>query len=362
MNIEKFYKAIEFSSTYVGKGKQAAIINVLRENTDRFAYLMYSFAFNKNLVYGVDGVVPAISGSGDCTDGDPVIELLMNLSSGMYNSKNDMFVEIDTVLSNYPVPFQKIVVNIIRGTNRFGFTEKILNTALISLGFDPIRSHDVMKAAKLKSIDEYKKYFSVDDVYRVEYKYDGERTVVENKNNVRMYTSRNGLFINKNQFDNKNLQQELDEFDRFFFSKYDEYPVIDCEKFFGSFTQTANAKKSGADLSNIALRMFFVMPDSHWKNRETTFTNELVDSLYNEFVLHYTILHGTKPEHLLPCEWKIAKSFEEIDAIYNHVLSIGQEGVIIKKPSGTYEWTRSKDWMKMVPCDSVDLLIVGPIS
>ena len=75
MNIEKFYKAIEFSSTYVGKGKQAAIINVLRENTDRFAYLMYSFAFNKNLVYGVGGVVPAISGSGYCTDGDPMIEL-----------------------------------------------------------------------------------------------------------------------------------------------------------------------------------------------------------------------------------------------------------------------------------------------
>lgn len=101
------------------------------------------------------------------------------------------------------------------------------------------------------------------------------------------------------------------------------------------------------------------MPSSDWHNKSTTVTNADVFALFDEFSFHYLKEYGKELKCFTIVENHISKNYEEAMAIYTMYLNFGMEGAIIKKMTDSYEWTRSDQWLKLVPSISIDLLITG---
>ena len=132
--------------------------------------------------------------------------------------------------------------------------------------------------------------------------------------------------------------------------------VIDGEAFASDFTETINAKKDGNDEAkkNLRLRVFFVMPLSHWMAQKTDITmRENRERLAEAFA-------AVKCIKLSLSEGREVKDYADMVAYCNEVIDVHkQEGLILKNWDATYQWDRTIDWCKVKRMWDVDGKVIG---
>lgn len=132
--------------------------------------------------------------------------------------------------------------------------------------------------------------------------------------------------------------------------------VIDGEAFASDFTETINAKKDGNDEAkkNLRLRVFFVMPLSHWMAQKTLITMQENRARLTE------ALREAGCTKLLLSEGRTVKDYADMVAYCNEVIDVHkQEGLIIKRWDATYQWDRTIDWCKVKRMYDIDAQVIG---
>ena len=349
--LEFLYSASQIS----GADKNKNIVDLIRaEYTNDIDKLM-RILFDNEIVFGVKKVEPVATGRLDpFLDFTEVFKLLDNLSNETYESNAIRDSDIARVLSMYNYLEQELIINIIKKKPRLGFTQKLLNTVITTMGYEPIEQFKCMKASKLKTEEEYKTYLST--LTMVETKYDGERLIafVDIKNEKVEYKTREGLV---SKMSNLAIDYELIMFAKEYYNvwyggKGPSVIVFDGEKYAGDFIKTMNSKKSGADSSSVMYRIFFVMNEKEWQEEKckTTledFRNSAIGIMTSDY------------ESIQITEATITHSYNEAYEVYKNILDAGGEGCMLKRCTSTYEWKRSRQWIKWVPKINVDMMIIN---
>lgn len=338
-----------------GTDKNQKLVNLIRSEYNTAIDSVMRVIFDNTIVFGVKKIEPVNNGKmNPYLDFAPAWSLIKNLIAHTHESNAARDAEIKEVLSNYNSIEQDIIINIIKKKPRLGFTQKLLNTVITTMGYDPIEQFKCMKAAKLKSEEEYKNYLK--ERTAVETKYDGERLIafVDTKESTVVYKTREGL---PSIMNNDAIDLELISFAKEYLKKaYSGTPdytvVVDGEKDAGTFTQTMNSKKTGSDMAHVKYKIFFAMTQHEWSNEQCRTT--LLDFRNNT----NDILKDSFYESISVTECTITDTYEEANAVYSKVLDAGGEGCMLKRLSSTYEWKRSNQWIKWVPKISFDGMIV----
>lgn len=190
----------------------------------------------------------------------------------------------------------------------------------------------------------------------VDPKFDGERclafvTVDGNEGSV-TYLSRNG-----NEFYNFDTFSE--DLVRVFRSEGSV--VADCEvinkRGFQTLMKVPKYYDRNFDPSGLQLVVFDWMPvDSFYANQYDVPQHARYHSLTKLFKQY-------NGDRLQAVATRVAKSFPEVEKIFEHWVSKGLEGVIIKQWDGEYHFStsssRNPGWTKLKPTKSEDLKIVG---
>lgn len=56
---------------------------------------------------------------------------------------------------------------------------------------------------------------------------------------------------------------------------------------------------------------------------------------------------------------RVCQTFEEVQALYEKFREEGQEGAMVKNPASFYEKKKSREWLKIKPEDTEDLMVIG---
>lgn len=118
-----------------------------------------------------------------------------------------------------------------------------------------------------------------------------------------------------------------------------------------------SSKTKHPEAEKVKFHIWDGMPLARWNqgtcpmslmDRRATFVNELFS--------------GNSFRHLLPVTQDIARSWDEIMAVYERRIQEGYEGVVVKFPDSIYELgKRSPGWLKFKPYTDADLTIVDCI-
>jgi ATP-dependent DNA ligase len=345
MNILHF---IHTAINITGKDKNQRISDLIQSEYNDDIDKLMRIVFDDNTIFGIDAIDPIYNNKLEpYIDFDPIFTLMNNLVSG-YPSNKERNEDIKRVLSLYNMIEQEIIINILKKKPRFGFTQKLLNKDICSMGYEPISQFSCMKASKLKTEFEYIDLLNKRVNY-IETKYDGERLIafVNIETNTVEYKTRNGL---NSIMTCDNITKELLIFAKQFNGSANII-VIDGEKYANDYSSTMKSKKTGADMSNISYKIFFAMNIKDWNRKHC-------DMALSVF------LHIAKPIMQQPftnislTEGKLVSSYDEALSIYQTILDSGGEGCMIKNYHGYYQWSRSPLWIKWVPKISFDGVII----
>ncbi len=78
----------------------------------------------------------------------------------------------------------------------------------------------------------------------------------------------------------------------------------------------------------------------------------------NQFESDHSLDDFGAESRIYHIEYTIVHNAEELDAVYNKSLLQGYEGVMIKKLKGLYDFKRSRNWLKLKPVQTLDVLCV----
>lgn len=275
----------------------------------------------------------------DATDAQPEMffELLDKLHSRELtgNAARDM---VTRVLSNYTEDTAKILKRVLNKDLKAGFSETTLNKIYPNL----VPTFDVMLAQK-KEEDTIITYPCIAEV-----KYDGQRTIAIVENDVVSYHGRSG----KVSFQWEGLfDEELIDIS----NSIGKPIIVDSEVMGDTFIETINAKSEDNVSAKEKLKFyaFDILTLEEWKNKTCQNTQE-VRSRGLDLVISRLGLNKVKKS-----VWRLCNNAKELDDFYKEVTSAGGEGLIIKDPSGKYEWKRSKLWLKFKPVYTYDGVITG---
>jgi len=186
-----------------------------------------------------------------------------------------------------------------------------------------------------------------------EVKYDGNRLVALVKNGVVEYLSRSGL---PSDYCTSLFDDELA-----LLEKHVGQPImVDGEALGEGFQATAKSKGSKSDKSGLRFFVFDMLTVAEW---EAQASNK--DQIARTGALSVSIktLGLTK---IIKSKHKILHNMEEANEFYTEVIELGlpgqDEGLIIKKLTGKYEWNskkRTTTWAKWKPVLDVDVKITG---
>lgn len=186
-----------------------------------------------------------------------------------------------------------------------------------------------------------------------EVKYDGNRLVALCRNGVVEYLSRSGL---PSDYCTGLFDEELSAMEKF----VGEPIMVDGEALGEGFQATAKSKGSKNDKSGLRFFTFDWMTVKEWEaqscDREQLDRSSSLELMINKLGL-------TK---VIKSKYRILHNMNEAIEFYTEVIELGlpgqDEGLIVKKANGKYEWNskkRSTTWAKWKPVLDVDVKIVG---
>lgn len=246
--------------------------------------------------------------------------------------------EIATVLSTYTRTTADTLELVLRKDLRVNMGTTLINKVYKKL----VPTFKVMLADKMKA----DKFDWKAGPWLVEYKYDGMRTLAHVTETSITYWSRSGK--EQPRFEglfNDLLWQMRDQTETDFWA--------DGEVLAPTFQETMQARKEGADLSNLVFQIFDLIYADDWTAQKSTVGN-LIRRENIEFLLTDTTEGNVRLSEGILCDTK-----EEVHTLYENLLEAGAEGVIIKDPDAPYFWKRNKAWIKYKPVWTADLTLMG---
>ena len=213
-----------------------------------------------------------------------------------------------------------------------------------------IRQFDVQLA---KSLDDCRK--KVVFPVGIEPKYDGMRAIIVVNNGVGAAYSRGGHELPNVQFIADYIAERV------------QVPCfVDGELFGTIWNDTLKYVKTTKNLTpdkevylhnNVKFYAFDIMTlDDFYAG-----TCELAYRDRRRFLIewHEKFIGSDGPVQLVPLHY--ARSFEEIDVLYDKLLFEGYEGVMVKQLSAPYKGKRTEGWLKYKPFVSIDCVIVDTL-
>lgn len=310
-------------------GNKQDKINVLMSVEDDvdISNLLY-YALSPDIVFGIKSWDEPLAYSAVDNDIDIFLDLLKALSQNPSNSMGNKEL-ITCILMQYTEETARVFAKVIRKNLGYGITVKLVNEAYPN----HIPTFDICLCSRFEERHGGKQYF-------IEPKFDGVRLIIMygECNNIH-YFSRRG----KSMFQ---LAGILDEDMRKIY-KYVKCPfVLDGELVAESFDQTISLKAPSAiNKDNLKYKVFDIIPYIEWVNRDCflplrdrrdTLIKVLRDKLETiELVPYYT-----------------SENMEDISKLYNYIVNIGFEGIVLKRPNSLYEYKRSQNWIKMKPVNT----------
>lgn len=184
----------------------------------------------------------------------------------------------------------------------------------------------------------------------VDPKYDGERCIafVSSSKNSVTYMSRNGnQFNNFGCFDSQLL--------KIFRSLGDV--VVDGEVInrqgFQTLMKIPKDHDPNFNSSQLQLVVFDVIPQQYFE--QSTYE----ESQKQRYQTINSLFKGVKATNVIPCNTRLANSFNEVEQIFEYWVRQGLEGIICKNVEGNYEFKRSSNWIKWKPSSTGDFKVVG---
>lgn len=197
----------------------------------------------------------------------------------------------------------------------------------------------------------------------VEPKLDGVRciTMIDEEGNITYFSRKGKEFFNFNKFDRELKSLKLK-------GVVLDGEVVSPEDFQVLMTCVRRKKDLPTDL-DINYVIWDIIPLIDFKNQVAQ-----KESILERRSKLFKKIHSRKRNTIKSIHHDIAHSEEEVTDLFNYHLRKGYEGILIKQNStivlpaigktkqknlNTYEYKRSRNWIKMKPVNDVDLKIVG---
>jgi len=118
---------------------------------------------------------------------------------------------------------------------------------------------------------------------------------------------------------------------------------------FQNLMRTLSRKEDGIELAKDAVYNIFDVMDTTKTFRERLASLDDIKKRIDQLEL----------THLRIVTHRYADDENELKAFYTSQLEAGQEGIMVKDLGAMYEFKRSYSWMKMKPCNDIDIRIVS---
>ena len=226
-----------------------------------------------------------------------------------------------------------------------GITAKTVNAACADQ-YEPIPTFNIQLAHPVG-----KKLHDLQYPVQCEYKYDGERVIVDASADARA-----GVYVpysreGRVQTHNEGVWAEaVAAVARYL--DHDSF-VLDAEVVSESFQAVAKSKGRGADRSGLRLVVFDILSGEEWRDRQCWLTQCERTEIIQSMLQHCPIAPLTLPV------LRVCHSLAELEEFYEAATASGHEGIMIKDPNGRYEYKRSRSWLKYKPVNTADGRIVS---
>lgn len=313
---------------YNSRNKQDKIDILMSVEDDMEILNLLYYALSSEIVFGIKNWDEPPEYSEIDSDIEMFLDLLKALSQSSSNSINNREM-ITYTLMQYTEETSEVFAKIIRKNLGSGITVKLINEAYPNY----IPTFDIGLCFKFEERHRENSYF-------IEPKFDGVRLIaIYGSNDVKYYYSRKGKLMPQLSCI---LNEDMDSV-----YKRIKFPfVLDGELTAENFDKTISLKApSAVDKSGLKFNVFDVVPYIEWmdkscflplKERKTMLMDILGDKLKTiRFVQH--------------C---LSENSNELDIIYNHMVGIGFEGIVLKEPNSLYVYKRSQNWIKMKPVNT----------
>ena len=336
----------EMVSLLKGVPSTKAKENIIKEYCEKHPYIkeILNYTYNPYIRYGVKKIVDTKKPffTYDITWDD--------VKKGLDKLKNREIVGNDAVehASNMVFfnPDCLIIENILKHDLDCGVSVAIINKAVKNC----IPTFDVTTCAKADG-DKVK----IPNEWYAQEKLDGVRDIcfVNYKEHKASHYSRTGKEVVA--FDNL-FDYELLSLAKILYGE-DADVVFDGEVKGSSWNQTINAKASVNEnleaKNNLVYYIFDYMTREEWETKQANMTQNNVSAM----LTHALNKHNFK-------KLKYPKTITYLDKeslykFYNNIVENGGEGVIIKDPESSYEFKRTKKWLKIKPVYTFDGVIKG---
>lgn len=280
-------------------------------------------ALDPFITYGITDLGPY-----DGQEGRDPREVLQDLASRRLTG-NAAKMELARAVGDEDDRDRELFRRIIRKDLRCGVGTKLANQFYPDL----IVEFEVMRADKYKAPVKGKSYF-------VEPKMDGLRGVAVCKDGGVSILSRNGIEFTSCDHLKPQILQLLNGQDG----------VLDGELVNGNFNQSSGSiRRKSEGNEGITFNIFDYLTMDEWKSCSRAYVHRRRDleGLFDGFEY---------PGLVLVPSIRVERE-DQIFEHYHRMLSLGLEGVIIKRADGLYKKKRSREWMKLKDVNTLDLRV-----
>jgi len=358
---QSFVNVIRACMNAEGSGSKEIIKSAL-STLDEGARTLCRYAMDPFLVFGVKKYDrPTEYAEIDNPNLSAITQTLDKLASRELTG-NAARTAVADMLAQFTADTASFLELIIDKNLQAGFSLETYNKIASKMKWELIRDFSVQLADKCADFEEFEKH--VKFPCYADTKLDGERNIafqlLEESNFApagSSYRSRSGKIA---EHMNGLFDEELARIREYL--GYDF--IIDGERLASDYTETTNAKKSGAEgdkaRANMRLNAFFLMPLTHWIAQKTDISTE-----QNQINLAEILKACNCVKIILP-SGRIVQDYADMMVRCDEVttpgfegMPKGQEGLILKNLSATYTWDRTHDWCKVKKFYEVDCRCVS---
>lgn len=272
--------------------------------------------------------VPKVHCEEGTFDLEQIVDCLMSLNAREVTG-NAALERVKQTLIDQDNDGRELLTRILKKDLQCGVSRKIVNSV-----FD-----DLISEYPITLASQYDEKYIEFPVY-AEPKIDGWRVNVIIKDGSVTYLSRSGKPM-----------ETLESLTESILSLYPEDCMVDGEIKSGHFQDSSSvfSSKKNKKTANIILYAFDYLHYHEWENKECSRT-------FQERRKH--LKHNGTSVQILPLEE--LHNLSEVHSTYKKHLT-QYEGTILKKKNGSYEFKRTRDWMKVKPIQTIDVEITGYI-
>ena len=357
--LQSFVSVLKACESASGEGSKKAIKEALG-TLDKTGQELFKYAMDPFLVFGIkkfDRLPQHEYSSTDNPNIKIVFDVLDKLAAGELTG-NAARTAWATTLAEFTWETASYLERVVDKDLRAGFSDETFNKVHKD---NPVRVFNVMLADKCETEEDFE---AITFPCIADIKYDGERNVAFQLKTDMNFAPAGSSYFSRSGKPAAHMAGLFDE-ELARIREYLGYDfVIDGERMATTYTETINAKKSGADgetgKKNMRFRAFFLMPLKDWLNKSTTITMEENRKNLQE------ILAACKCEKIILSDARVVTDYADMMAFLDEVTTPGfdgkengQEGLILKRNNATYNWDRTLDWCKVKKFFDADARIIS---